>query len=720
MMKNEIPKNLVIVESPAKAKTINKFLGKNYLVESCFGHIKDLPRNKLGVDIKNQFKPTYVIIPGKKKIINKLRKLSEEVEKIFLATDMDREGEAISWHLSQELNHKEKVRIVFNQITREALQEAIRKPGQIDMNKVDAQQGRRVLDRLVGYKLSPLLWEKVKRGLSAGRVQSVAVRILCEREDEIEAFHPEEYWNISVIFRDDRKNLLEANLYQINGEKIKIENENSAKEIVRKILDAQYRVKDVKKSQTKKSPYPPFTTSTLQQAASFHLRFSPAKTMRIAQDLYEGQDIGGDERVGLITYMRTDSTRIAKEAQIASREWIKQNLGKEFVPARTPVYKNKKTSQDAHEAIRPTRVDLTPQILRGYLSPDHYKLYDLIWRRFVASQMAKAIINRVNVLIEGSLPREKKSYEFKLEGKQVHFPGFLKVYREKTEKDKMIPTPEVGASLLLKEIILKQNFTQSPSRYTEASLIKTLEEKGIGRPSTYAPIISTIQQRGYVRWVRGKLIPTPLARVVNTLLINSFSVILDTGFTAKMEEGLDEVEQGKKPWINLVGEFYQRFQKDLKKAEEQMRNIKEKGLVATSTRCQKCGNNMVVKIGKFGEFLACSAYPDCKNTQPLDEKIGIKCPSPGCEGEVVEKISRKGKEFYTCNRYPECKFLSWEEPVDEKCPECGNPYMIKMTGELKCPKCGKKVKNEIVKKIKLKEIPVKIIKLRKGFYENST
>jgi len=712
-------KNLVIVESPAKARTINKFLGADYLVESCFGHIKDLPKNELGVDIENHFKPTYVVIPGKKKIINKLRKLSARAEKVFLATDMDREGEAISWHLSQELNHKKKLRIVFNQITQKALQEAIANPGQIDKNRVDAQQGRRVLDRLVGYKLSPLLWDKVKRGLSAGRVQSVAVRILCEREEEIEAFKQEEYWSISVIFEDGEGNLLEADLHQINDKKPKIKNEKVAREIAEKIRGASHRVKEVKKSQSKKAPYPPFTTSTLQQVASSHLRFSPAKTMRIAQDLYEGQDIGAKERVGLITYMRTDSTRVAKEAQISAREWIKKNLGKEFVPPRIFEYKNKKTSQDAHEAIRPTRVDLVPQNLKKYLSSDHYKLYDLIWRRFISSQMAKAIINRVAIGIEAVFPGEKDTYRFKLEGRQIQFSGFLKVYQEKREREKIIPVPEVGTLLSLRKIVLKQNFTQPPPRYTEATLVKTLEEKGIGRPSTYAPIISTIQQRGYVRWVKGKLIPTPLARVVNTLLVNSFSVIMDTGFTAKMEEGLDEVEQGKKSWIHLVGEFYQRFQKDLEQAETQMRNIKEEGLVATSTRCQKCGKNMVVKIGRFGEFLACSGYPQCKNTQPLNQRIGMRCPFPGCEGEVVEKITRKGREFYTCSRYPECKFLSWDEPVNERCPSCDSTYLVKVTGGLKCPKCEEKIKNEIVEKMNFEGVLLQIIKLRRSSYGNS-
>ncbi|MCD6407363.1 type I DNA topoisomerase, partial [Candidatus Aerophobetes bacterium] len=563
-MRKKEPENLVIVESPAKAKTINKFLGPNYKVESCLGHIKDLPKNSLGVDINNGFKPTYVLIPGKKKVVEKLKKLSSKADKIFLATDMDREGEAISWHLSQELDHKNKFRIVFNQITKEALQEAVKNPGQIDKNKVDAQQGRRILDRLVGYKLSPLLWDKVKGGLSAGRVQSVAVRLLCEREEEIEKFVPEERWNIGAVFKG-KKGKIEALLYQINGKKREIKDERALRKLVEKIVQANYKVLRVTKAQIKKSPYPPFTTSTLQQAASSVLRFSPARTMKIAQDLYEGQDIGSNERVGLITYMRTDSTRIAKEAQLSARKWIKDNMGKDFIPPRIREYKNKKTSQDAHEAIRPTRVELTPEKVKNYLSPDHYKLYNLIWRRFVASQMADALIDRVTIEIEGDFEGEK--YKFKAESKRLKFAGFLKVYEEEKEKSKKMLSLQEGENLKLEKIISKQTFTQPPPRYTEATLIKALEEKGIGRPSTYAPIISTIQQRGYVRWVRGRLFPTPLARIVNTLLIESFPTLIDVDFTAKMEEGLDEIEQGKEKWTNLVRDFYERFQKDLERAQ---------------------------------------------------------------------------------------------------------------------------------------------------------
>lgn len=708
-------KDLVIVESPAKAKTINKFLGSDYQIASCLGHIKDLPRNKLGVDINNGFRPTYVLIPGKKRIIGELRKLSAGAGKVFLATDMDREGEAISWHLSQELKAKKKFRIIFNQITKQALKKAIKNPGQIDTNKVDAQQGRRVLDRLVGYKLSPLLWSKVKRGLSAGRVQSVTVRVLCEREREIESFVRQEYWNISAVFKGKSGKNIEAHLSHTNSRKAKIKNEQAARRMAQQIKGREFKVYQLKRSQRKKSPHPPFTTSTLQQMASYYLRFSPGKTMKIAQDLYEGQDLGAGERVGLITYMRTDSTRVAKEAQTSARRWIKESLGEDFTPPRIPHYKNKKASQDAHEAIRPTRVGLIPDEIKQHLSVDHYKLYDLIWRRFIASQMAKAIIDKVSLDIRDTPSDVRgKRYRFKAEGRKIRFPGFLKVYRERKQKDKPIFTPGKDQILKIEKIISKQNFTQPPPRYTEATLIKALEEREIGRPSTYAPIISTIQQRGYVRWQKGKLIPTPLAKVVNTLLIDSFPAVIDVDFTARMEEGLDEVEQGKKEWVNLVGDFYQRFSQDLERAEAQMKNIKREGVKGSSLRCDKCGQEMVVKVGKFGQFLACSAYPECRNTKPLDRKVGVKCPSSGCEGEIVEKITKKGKSFYSCTKYPDCKFTVGQEPVNEVCPHCANSYLVrKNSGGLRCPECGNNVKNTTTEKVTLEGVIHQIIKVRK-------
>ena len=701
-------KNLVIVESPAKAKTINKFLGKDFLVESCYGHIKDLPKGELGVDLKNNFEPTYKIIPGKEKIIRKLRKVSQGVSCIFLATDLDREGEIISWHLSQELNHqKKKLRVTFNQITKKAILEAIKSPGEIDLNKVKAQQGRRVLDRLVGYKISPLLWEKVKRGLSAGRVQSVAVRLICEREEEIENFISSEYWIVTAIFTSlNKKTLIEAKLSEIEGKKVKLHNENEARELGKKLGKEDYQIVGINKERKERSPNAPFITSTLQQAAGFHLGFSASKTMKVAQDLYEGQEVGKEGRAGLITYMRTDSVRVAREAQLKARKYIKEAFGEKFLPQKLPYYKNKKSSQDAHEAIRPTEVFRTPESLKEHLSRDHLRLYDLIWRRFLASQMQKAIFEILKLKIQGG------KYLFSAEGKKIIFEGFMKVWTERSEKEKVLPLFKKGVSLKLKEITSKQHFTQPSPRFTEATLVKTLEEKGIGRPSTYAPIIVTIKKRGYVIYQKGKLIPTSLARIVNKLLVENFSTILDTEFTAKMEEDLDIVEEGKGKWVILIDKFYKNFKENLKKAEKNMRNIKKEGVGEVEERCEKCGGKMILKVGRFGEFLACSNYPQCKNTKSLIKGTGIKCPSSGCGGEIIKKISNKGKVFYGCSNYPRCKFTLTEEPIKGNCPYCGNHYLIKVRNKLKCPQCGKNVEEYITDEIKLGKITHKIMKKR--------
>ena len=701
-----MPKNLVIVESPAKAKTINKFLGNHFWVESCYGHIKDLPRKKLGVDIENGFKPTYQIIPGKEKIIRKLKKLSEEAEQIYLATDMDREGEAISWHLSQELKGKKKLRIIFNQITKEAIKKAVQNPGEIDFHKVEAQQERRVLDRLVGYKISPILWEKVKWGLSAGRVQSVAVRIICEREKEIEEFVTKEYWTISAKFILKEKELLEAKLTKIEGKKAKIVGENEAEEVVQKLIKENFSIVKIEEKRREKFPEPPFTTSTLQQVGGHSLKFPVAKIMKLAQGLYEGQNIGDEERVGLITYMRTDSYRIAKEAELEARDYIGKKIGKDFLPEKIPWYKNRKSSQDAHEAIRPTSIWRTPEKMKKYLSKDHFKLYDLIWRRFIASQMKKAILKTVTMDTQGG------RYLFQAEGKKIDFPGFTLIYKEKKEKEKALPSLIKGTKIRVKEAILEQYFTQPPSHYTEFSLVKTLEEKGIGRPSTYAPIISTIKAREYVKWERGKLIPTLLAKVVNELLMKNFSIILDIKFTAKMEENLDEVEQGKKEWTTLIDEFYKHFKHDLEIAEKKMKDIKKEGIPIGEVKCKVCGKNMVLKFGRYGEFLACSDYPHCKNTEPFPPRIIMKCPYPDCEGKIVEKVSKKGRLFYGCSKFPQCKFISSEEPVEEKCPHCGNPYLIKIKDKLKCPSCSKILKDSIIKEKEREGIVYKIIKRR--------
>lgn len=698
-------KNLVIVESPAKAKTINKFLGKNFQVESCYGHIKDLPRKKLGIDIENEFKPTYQIIPGKRKVLKKLRDLSKTMEQVYLATDLDREGEAIAWHLSQELEHTKGGRIVFNQITKKAVRDAIKSPSDINPNKVDAQQGRRALDRLVGYKLSPLLWEKVKRGLSAGRVQSIAVRLICEREKEIEKFVSKEYWTILAKFTSlDSKANLEAKLAQVEDKAIKISNEEKARELAERIEKEKYRVIKVKKERKERSPYPPFITSTLQQIASYYLKLSTSQTMRIAQDLYEGQETGKEGRMGLITYMRTDSVRVAKEAQLEARNYLRKEVGEEFVPAKIPFYKNKKSSQDAHEAIRPTSIWRTPDKMKKCLSGRHFKLYELIWRRFLASQMEKAILSTLTLSIEG------EKYLFQAEGKKIEFPGFISIYKEKGGKEKILPPIKEGEELELKELVSEQHFTQPPSHYTEASLVKTLEEKGIGRPSTYVPTISTIKTRGYVGWQKGKLIPTLLAKVVNDLLIDNFSTILDTRFTARMEEGLDAVEEGEKKWTILIGDFYQQFDKDLNTAKEKMKNVKKEGWQINSTKCEQCGKKMVLKFGRYGAFLACSNYPECKNTRDISNETGVSCPLPDCKGEIVERTSKRGAIFYGCSKFPQCKFVSQQSLIKEMCPYCKNPFLFRDKDGFKCPRCSEKTKGYRIEELKLEKIPYKIIK----------
>ncbi len=698
-------KNLVVVESPAKAKTINKFLGRNFQVESCYGHVKDLPKKKIGIDIENEFKPSYEIIPAKRKIIKKLRDLSKTAEKVYLATDLDREGEAIAWHLSQELNNSKKGRIVFNQITKEAIQKAIKNPTEINLNKVDAQQGRRVLDRLVGYKISPLLWEKVKRGLSAGRVQSVAVRLVCEREKEIEKFVEKEYWTITGKFTLlAGGSLLEAKLFQVEHKRVKILSEEKARQLAEKIKEEEYKVAKLTAEEKKIFPPPPFITSTLQQAASYYLKLSPAQTMRIAQDLYEGEEIGNEERVGLITYMRTDSVRVAREAQLEARRHLEKEFGKEFLPLRIPRYKNKKSSQDAHEAIRPTKIWRTPEKLKPYLSPRHLKVYEVIWRRFLASQMEKAILNKITVDIQGG------GYLFRAEEKKIKFPGFMAVSKQKYEKEKSLPPVKEKEKLKLKELASKQHFTEAPSRYTEASLVKVLEEKGIGRPSTYAPTISTIKKRNYVSWQKGKLIPTLLAKVVNELLVKNFSSVLATRFTAQMEEDLDTVEEGEKKWTALVDGFYKHFSKDLSKAKKKMKNIKKEGVQIAPINCEKCGAKMILKFGRYGEFLACSNYPNCKNTKALLNKTGIRCPFPDCEGEIIERTSKKGAIFYGCSKFPKCKFISREVPIKESCPHCGNSYIFRDKSGFKCPECGAKIKDYKIEELKLGEIPYKVVK----------
>ncbi|ACL69511.1 type I DNA topoisomerase [Halothermothrix orenii] len=663
-MGNKSNNTLVIVESPAKAKTISKFLGKGYKVEATMGHVIDLPKSKLGINIDKGFEPRYITIRGKGKVLKKLRKEVKKSKDVLLATDPDREGEAISWHLTRALKiDEDKPRIEFNEITKSAIKNALKNRRPIDKNLVNSQQARRLLDRLVGYKLSPLLWKKVRRGLSAGRVQTVAVKLLCNREKEIESFEPEEYWTISASFNKKDKDFI-ADLYRISGKKFKINNEKEAKQILEDLNKSKFVVSDIKEKTRKRNPNPPFTTSTLQQRASSILGFSAKKTMYLAQQLYEGIDMGSEGTTGLISYIRTDSTRISREAQKQALDYIKEAFGDKYIPDKVKVYKAKEGSQDAHEAIRPTSVDRTPGKVKKYLNKDQYRLYKLIWERFVASQMSPAQYKQVKVLIKAG-----DKYIFRAKGSRIIFPGFLRVNTSSQKKDIILPPVKKSERLDVKEIKPEQHFTQPPPRYTEATLVKTLEEEGIGRPSTYAPIISTIISRGYVERQGKQLKPTELGFIVTDLLSKYFPDVTDIEFTAHMEERLDKIEDGKDEWRNVLEDFYSNFSRRLKEASEEMEEVKLEDEV-TDEVCEKCGRNMVIKYGRYGKFLACSGYPECKNTKPYVIKTGVKCPQ--CkEGELVQRKSRKGRTFYGCSSYPDCKFVVWNKPVKEKCPECG-------------------------------------------------
>ncbi|MDI3529126.1 MAG: topoisomerase, partial [Thermoanaerobacter sp.] len=687
----EMAKSLVIVESPAKAKTISKFLGKNFKVAASMGHVRDLPKSQLGIDIENNFAPKYITIRGKGAIIENLKKEAKDADKIFLATDPDREGEAISWHIAQllNLNIEEPCRIEFHEITKNAVQTALKSPRSIDLNLVDAQQARRILDRLVGYKISPLLWKKIKRGLSAGRVQSVAARLICDREREIEAFVPEEYWSITAILSDEKNSgKFEAKFYGTREDKVELK----TKEDVDKILAAlseEYIIDKVKTGVKKRNPSPPFITSTLQQEASRKLGFTAKKTMLIAQQLYEGVEIKGEGSVGLITYIRTDSTRVANEAKAEVYKYIVEKFGKEYTNPEANYASKRANVQDAHEAIRPTSIYRDPESIKDSLTPDQYKLYKLVWSRFLASQMAPAIYDTVSMDIVNN------GYVFKASGSSIKFLGFMTVYVEGTdmqeEEEKTVPVLQEGTKLFLEELKPMQHFTQPPPRYTEASLIKELEEKGIGRPSTYAPTISTLLERGYVVKDKKNLKPTELGFIVTDALKEFFSKIVDVKFTAEMEEQLDKIEEGQVKWYEVVQEFYEDFYNTLKIAEEQMEEIDVKEEVeVTDIKCELCGRNMVVKKGRYGKFLACSGFPECKNTKPLYEKVGVKCPK--CGGEIVKKKSKKGRTYYACENAPNCDFILWDKPVDEKCPVCGSLLVEKNTKNghiLKCsnPEC---------------------------------
>lgn len=662
---------LVIVESPAKAKTIEKYLGKNYVVEASMGHVRDLPKSQLGVDIENEYNPKYITIRGKGELLSKLRKLAKKSDKIYLATDPDREGEAISWHLANvlKIDENENCRIEFNEITKDAVKNSIKHPRKINCNLVDAQQARRVLDRLVGYEISPLLWRNVKWGLSAGRVQSAALKLICDREEEIKKFNPEEYWTVDVKLKKGKKSF-PVKLTTKNKKKIEIKNKEQADQIIDELKENEYIVSKIKKGTKNKNPLAPFTTSTLQQEASKKLNFMTKKTMSVAQQLYEGVEVKKFGTVGLITYMRTDSVRISKEAQEKALNFIDETYGKEYVPEEPRVYKGKKNIQDAHEAIRPTYVEITPEIAKANLSNDQYKLYALIWKRFIASQMATCILNT------NSLEIKNGDYTLRASGSTIKFDGFMKVYEYILgEEEESVLLPELEENEVLKEESIegKQHFTQPPARYSEAAFVKLLEEKGIGRPSTYVPTISTLISRKYVDREKKILIPTELGFIVNDILSNYFKQIVDTDFTAEMEVKLDNVEAGKESWTHIVDEFFTPLKEDIEKAEKEISKVIIEDKVS-DVHCDKCGRLMVIKHGRFGDFLACPGYPECQNTKPIVEEVDANCPL--CGGKILVKRSKKGNRFYGCSNYPECNFVSWYEPTNEKCPECGS-YMVK-------------------------------------------
>lgn len=716
-----MPKGLLIVESPTKVKTLQKFLGNEYLIKASVGHIKDLPENELGVDIEDDFKPHYVILPGKAKIIRELKKASREVKEIYLGPDPDREGEAIAWHIAEEIGEKGKNihRVLFHEITEKAVLEALQKPGKLQPSKYEAQQARRILDRLVGYQVSPLLWEKVRRGLSAGRVQTVAVRIICEREREIQSFVPEEYWSLTATLRGKGSTTsFDAKLVKWKGKKVKIANEAEAMAIKKTLESLPFRVTKIIQQERERHPLPPFITSRLQQEAFRKLNFSAQKTMRIAQELYEGVSLGKMGQVGLITYMRTDSVRVATEAVHHVREWIKKQFGETYLPPKPNHYRSRKGAQEAHEAIRPTSMELEPEKIRPHLTKDQFELYKLIWDRFVASQMVPARFLQTQVEIQSG------EALFSATGSIPLFLGFMALYVESEDnhegdKEESLPPLSEGEVLDLLALTPKQHFTQPPYRFSEATLIKELEEKGIGRPSTYATILSTIKEKGYVRLEKGRFVPTELGFVVNDLLVVHFPEIFDVEFTAQMEESLDQIEEEKKGWVETLREFYSHFKKDLEMAKVSMRNMKAEviptdekcercgskmvrrwgrrgyflacskypdcrytkdlneagvSMEETDTRCQQCGSPMVIKNGKFGRFLACSNYPACTFTKSLT--TGVACPQENCDGMIVERKSRKGKVFYSCTNYPHCTFALWDKPIPERCPQCNFPFLV--------------------------------------------
>jgi len=677
------------VESPSKAKTIEKYLGKKYKVVASMGHVRDLPKSQMGIEVKNNFTPKYITIRGKGPVLKDLKSAAKKAKKVYLAADPDREGEAIAWHLANTLNVdvESDCRVVFNEITKDAIKESFKHPRAINMDLVDAQQARRILDRLVGYNISPLLWKKVKKGLSAGRVQSVAVRLIIEREREIQNFEPEEFWTIKTEFVKG-KDTFEASFYGVDGEKVQLTNETQVNEIIEQMKDNAFSVDNVTRKERKRNPALPFTTSSLQQEAARKLNMRAKKTMMLAQQLYEGIDLGKQGTVGLITYMRTDSTRISETAQTEARTYITEAYGTEYIGTEKKKETKKSNAQDAHEAIRPTSVMRKPEELKSFLGRDQLRLYKLIWERFVASQMASAIMDTVTARLINN------NVQFRASGSVVKFPGFMKVYVESKddgaeEKDKMLPPLEVGETVFSKDLEPKQHFTQPPPRYTEARLVRTLEELGIGRPSTYVPTLETIQKRGYVGLDNKRFVPTELGEIVIELILEFFPEIINIEFTANMEQSLDEVEEGNANWVKIVDDFYVGFEPRLEKAEKEMREVEIKDEPAGED-CELCNHPMVFKMGKYGKFMACSNFPDCRNTKPIVKEIGVTCPK--CDkGQIIERRSNKKKRlFYGCGTYPECDFVSWDKPIGRKCPKCEGMLVekkLKKGVQVQCISC---------------------------------
>ncbi|RDY28791.1 type I DNA topoisomerase [Romboutsia weinsteinii] len=689
-------KTLVIVESPAKAKTIEKFLGKShYTVKASVGHVRDLPKSKLGVDIENNFEPQYINIRGKGDVIKELKKEAKKSKQVYLATDPDREGEAISWHLAHilGLDETQDCRIEFNEITKEAIKKAIKSPRHIDINTVDAQQARRVLDRLLGYQISPILWEKVRKGLSAGRVQSVTTKLICDKEKEIEAFEPKEYWTIDLEAKTEKNKDITLKFYGKDNKKLELDNEQMVNEILEQIKDKDIVVENIESKSRRKSAPKPFTTSMIQQEAANKLSFTTKKTMMIAQELYEGIDISGEGTVGLISYIRTDSKRISEEAKEKSKEYILEALGENYYKNAPEKKENKdaKKVQDAHEAIRPTSVTRTPDSIKSSLSKDQFKLYNLIWRRFVASQMEDSVFDILNVECRVG------SVLFKATGSKMKFDGYTKIYNFSDREDKILPNISKGDVLKSEDILPIQHFTQPPARYTEASLVKTLEELGIGRPSTYAPTIATVLNREYVEKQGTSLCPTELGIIVTNILESNFNKFIDVDFTAQMENKLDSIEEGNIEWKEVVSETYAPLKEAIEKAIESIEKINMDQ--ETDEICENCGLNMVIKHGRFGKFMACKNYPECKTTKPIVNKVGVKCPKCG-EGDIILRKSKRGKAFYGCSNYPNCDFVAWNKPTGDMCDDCGSYMVEKVTkSETKVVCSNKDCKKEQEKKL---------------------